>query len=281
MRTNVIFLGLISIFAVFASCTESETQIEGEGNAQKKELAIDGFNAIHLDCDIDVEYSYGDHHSVILEAQKNLMEFVKVNVRDSRLYIDIPRDLSIRPTSDIVLHITMPEIRSITNNSTGDIHNKVAFENTERLSIILNGLGNITCHWQDAGRVIIDSDGSGNISTDGKAKEMYVQTNGTGNIKFSGESKNTRVEMNGSGNCNFTGSSDYYELILNGSGNFNAHSFLAENAEVINSGSGDAEVNVVDMLTVKMDGSGNVICHGDPVVRLENNGSGDFIKSNE
>jgi hypothetical protein len=282
MKQNIGIIILISIFGIFASCTESEVQVRGEGETTTKTINIAEFESINMNSNIDIVLSQGNTYSVELEAQENIMRYIDVYTVDGDLNAEIDKDAFVRPTEPVTLHVQMPEIRSIVNNGTGDISCvEEGLNKVDRLSIIQNGIGNIKCDFIYAERIIVRSTGSGNVSINGKVNEFYTSNNSTGNIKFEGNATTARVEIGGSGDSHFTGYTDYLEVVLKGTGEYFGSEFIAKEADVTVNGTGTAEINVIDKLNAWINGTGNIICHGDPEIELENHGSGSFIKANE
>jgi hypothetical protein len=76
------------------------------------------------------------------------------------------------------------------------------------------------------------------------------------------------------------GTGDELDFNLSGSGELKAFGMQMNEADVVISGSGDAEVRVVNRLSARISGSGNVLFRGNPVVNSTITGSGRVIDAN-
>lgn len=72
------------------------------------------------------------------------------------------------------------------------------------------------------------------------------------------------VRISGSGDAEVSGSASHLELDLSGSGSYLGEELVAMTANVDNSGSGEATVNVSDNLKATLSGSGEIIYFGEP-----------------
>jgi len=85
------------------------------------------------------------------------------------------------------------------------------------------------------------------------------------------------VRISGSGDAQVSGSASHLELDVSGSGSYLGQDLVAMTANVDNSGSGDATVNVRDNLKATLSGSGSIIYFGEPAsVDSSVSGSGEI-----
>jgi hypothetical protein len=151
---------------------------------------------------------------------------------------DIEFDRCINRISRFDVFITIPDIRSIELSGSGDIVGENNFDG-DNLNLKISGSGNM-------------------------------------DIAFTGNSIDSRIT--GSGNMRIEGEVERIEHEVPGSGNLFAFGLLTDIAKITTSGSGDSEVNVSDLLVVRITGSGNVFFKGDPETDVSITGSGDIIK---
>jgi hypothetical protein len=274
-----LFIILIVLVGIFSSCTESdETQIRGEGKTIIKTEDHANFISLSVDSNIDVVLSQGDVFKFEIEAQKNIMDYVKIENSDQCLYAKIENSVTVRPTEPVTLHIQMPQIRSISNNGTGDINfHKTGFDTIENLTIIQRGIGNIDCHFTHAERVIVDSDQRGDVSITGDVNDIIVSNSSSGLIQYKGNAVNTNIKSEDTGDILFSGSTNHQEVLLNGTGNFYAADYISQETNITINGSGIAEIFVIKKLDAWINGNGNIYCYGNPRVDLTGNGNGNLI----
>jgi hypothetical protein len=81
--------------------------------------------------------------------------------------------------------------------------------------------------------------------------------------------------MSGSGDVDLTGSATTQHVSSSGSGNYHGANLTTEDAEIVLSGSGSAQVNVAGRLTATTNGSGDITYAGNPAaVDADSSGSG-------
>ena len=153
---------------------------------------------------------------------------------------EIEFDECIKNYGKLDIYITMPEIREITLAGSGDIIGETVFTGS------------------DIGLYI---PGSGRIDVDVDAEHVEGRISGSGRMYLSGATSDL-------------------DFTINGSGDLNAFNLVSDRAEILISGSGDAEVNVLAFLKVRIPGSGTVFYKGSPSIDSEISGSGSLINAN-
>lgn len=104
-----------------------------------------------------------------------------------------------------------------------------------------------------------------------------VTVSGSGVVVATGiDEESFTVRINGSGNVEPSGVTNDLAVTVSGSGNYEGEGLVAAVGEVEVSGSGNAVVNVTDVLAATVSGSGNIDYIGDPAVSSSISGSGDL-----
>lgn len=119
-------------------------------------------------------------------------------------------------------------------------------------------------------------DGSGEIeATDITGEDLSAVINGSGTIELTGLDVASLVAtVSGSGDIDVSGSADDLRVEIPGSGSFGGEDLQAINGDVSISGSGEAVVNVSQMLDAVVAGSGTIEYLGTPTVDSTISGSG-------
>lgn len=151
---------------------------------------------------------------------------------------DIEFDRCINRISRFDVFITMPDIRSISISGSGDVIGENDFIGDD-LDLRISGSGDM-------------------------------------DLSFEGERIDTRIS--GSGDLRLEGAIDRHDFEVTGSGNLQAFNLFTDITEISIRGSGDAEVNVDELLIVRISGSGDVFYKGDPDTDFTISGSGDIFK---
>jgi len=125
----------------------------------------------------------------------------------------------------------------------------------------------------------VNLSGSGLIQCDTLSSEsLYVRISGSGDIKLNMDVVEFEANISGSGDMVLTGVADESDIRVSGSGKIQALDLLQQKCSINISGSGDARVNVEELLNVKVSGSGSVYYLGDPELSVSITGSGKVIK---
>jgi hypothetical protein len=152
----------------------------------------------------------------------------------------IDTDRCVRDIDDFKVFITIPDITELTITGSGDI----VSENF----LIVN--------------------------------DILLRITGSGDLDVGLEADDIDVDITGSGNMLIEGTGDSLDARITGSGDIRAFDLEVNRAEINISGSGDAEVNVIDELDIRISGSGDVKYKGNPSIDVTISGSGRVVDAN-
>jgi hypothetical protein len=198
MKKNLIALLIIISMPLFAcSITFNSPQtIRGSGVLASESRPVSGFDAIELVGSADVNVSFGETESVVVEAEDNILPLIETRVRGGRLVINWKPNTSVSATKPVLVTVTMKSLEAAS----------------------IPGSGSITIAGMNAGKVKFDLRGSGNITADGTADSVDVSFGGSGNILCGDlQARSARVKLTGSGNVEVF-ASESLDVTLNGSG---------------------------------------------------------------
>ncbi|MEM9921127.1 MAG: head GIN domain-containing protein [Bacteroidota bacterium] len=212
--------------------------VEGQGPKVQKELQLKSFDGLELMIGADVVLSQGQH-KVVVDAQQNIIDAMKVEVHGGTLEIGTKKNL--RSHKPITIYVTTPDLTEVVLSGSGNIDGKDRFKGLNDIKIVVSGSGNIDLDF-DAKRVESRISGSGNITMAGKTSTMEVEITGSGNY---------RAKELKAGDC---------EVSITGSGKASVH---ADNSlEATITGSGDVYYTGSPKVRSKILGSGDVRSRG-------------------
>ncbi|MGB3619333.1 MAG: head GIN domain-containing protein [Catalinimonas sp.] len=233
MKTIFSFAGALALLFVFSACEHAGIRcVRGEGAFVTESYALDDFDGVSLALDAQVFINIGPDYLVQVRAQENVLDELELRVRGDEL--SIGSDRCLRGSPDVEIFVTMPEVELLSVSGSGTIVVDDRFA-TPDLRLGLSGSGRIAAT-TDAGRIV------SNIS--------------------------------GSGELDLSGTADEHEVDISGSGKVRAFDLVTERTEARISGSGRAEVNVSEQLIANISGSGEVVYEGTPEVISDVSGSG-------
>lgn len=176
--------------------------IKGSGDLQTETRNVDTFNRIKMVGSFDVFITIGKEQSVEIRFDDNLLDYIETEVQGKTLVLDSHKSYSSKRNCKI--EITVPKLESVKLSGSGDI--------------VINDLDNDFFEYELSG--------SGDLSAEGKVKDL--------------------------------------ELYLSGSGDIDTRNLVADDVYVKLSGSGDIKVYAKNSFDGKVSGSGDILYYGNP-----------------
>jgi len=172
----------------------------------------------HLIGNLQIEQVSGDSASVLINGDSNLIDKVKINMKDGKtLLLSTVNHSLFRSATPLIIRIQTPDPKKIKVLSVGNVNIPNALRVPE-----------LTIHMEGAGKVIADSlyvdvlkvrnDGVGSVTLAGVARNTNLDINGVGGIhalELASDSVNARVNGVGSIKCNPI---EYLQGYVNGVG---------------------------------------------------------------
>lgn len=180
MRKTLLFtLMILSLLISACTITIAEGKlVRGSGNLVSEERQHSGFTGIELAGSADVEVSFGETESVVVEAEDNIISLIETDVRGSTLVIRTKPNTTIASSLPVRVLVTMKELKAVS----------------------LPGSGFITIDGLDAERVEFELPGSGTINASGVVDELQVSLPGSGELECQDlQARTAEVKLGGSG----------------------------------------------------------------------------------
>ncbi len=239
MKRIVILILLLSTLALSGCGFTGFRIVTGSGKIVEETREVSDFDAVDFSGSGEVTIIQGDEEGIRIEADENIMPYLRTEVRGHTLhiFIDHTNFLSIETGREMRFYVSMKEV-------TG-------FD--------LSGSGSITSNEISAKDLEVDISGSGDIDVDKLQADSLT------------------VDVSGSGRCSFKGEAATQKLTISGSGRCDNSNLDSKDVKIDISGSGAAFVNAADTLRVNISGSGDVTYTGNPKITQDISGSGDLI----
>lgn len=237
---------VLMIVLAFVSITVNAQRwetVKGNGVTKKETRTVNDYTSLASSGSMDVQISYGNSNSIIVEADENLLPYIETTVEDGKLLIRSKKNININSRSKMVVYVTMNRITSLQLSGSGNINGEGAFTNNGKTIIGISGSGNI--------KLKFDS-----------FKELELAIAGSGNMDLkSGNSTNS------------------ISAAISGSGNIDCADFGTNDVDARISGSGNVKVFVSGDIDAKISGSGNVFYKGNASnISSRSSGSGKVVK---
>ncbi|MFO0614191.1 MAG: head GIN domain-containing protein [Polyangiaceae bacterium] len=172
-------LPLVRVTA-FLSATVLMGCVTGSGRPETKSFALEGFDAVEINEDVELEITRADTFSVSVTADDNLWDDLEVNVSDGALHVELPWDTFY---SGIKVHakVSMPSLTGV--HTRQDARATFSgFESSAKLDLHASGASEI--------------DGDANVEA------LSLDLSGSSGAVLTGAATKVTVSASGSSDCN-------------------------------------------------------------------------------
>ena len=191
---NLKFL-LFSLAILAMSCSvggQIRRTVHGDHNVTSS------FTGVKASSGVDVYLSQGDDQSVVVEADANLHEYIRTEVRNDVLHVYT--DVNIRDAKEERVYVTMPDIRSVATSSAGDIVGKTPIR-TDELSLSASSAGDIDLEVY-AKSVELHLSSSGDINIKGETETLKADLSSAGDLSaYDLKSKEADISVSSAGDA--------------------------------------------------------------------------------
>lgn len=191
---------LLTLPLFLGSCHEfMGKRVHGNGNIRTEDRPVSDFKNVEVGGAAKVLVSQGDHASVKIEGDENLLQYMEVRQEGNKVYIREKRGFHLIPTHDLRIYVTAPVFNSIDASGACDIIGQTKISNPENLEMHISGAGDIKME-VDAPRLKAEVSGSGSIFLKGQTKDVDLDLTGAGKAHcFELLAENTKVDISGAG----------------------------------------------------------------------------------
>jgi predicted small secreted protein len=234
-KTFLLVIVLILVGLATSGCEID--MVSGSGHVITQTRSVSGFNAVSFAGMGDMTIVQGSSEGLTIEAEDNVLDRIKTEVKNGTLYIGFERDNwqdVIRPTRAIRFNLNLRNLNGLD----------------------ISGLGNI------------------NLAKL-KGEEVTLKMSGAGSVKIEQlEASSITCNMSGAGNVELTGKVTSQSITMSGLGNYSGGDLQSQQAKIVLSGAGGANVWATETLDVRISGAGSVSYYGTPKVTKNISGVG-------
>lgn len=153
--------------------------IEGEGLAVSEQRNVAPFSAIDLNIDADMTVTAGATQSLEVGAQENILAVISTEVAGNVL--DVTSTECFSTSEGVSLEATIPSLQQVTTGASGSV-NGSGFS-VPGLELVTEGSGAITItDTTVSGTATVRTAASGNIELTGSAGQLVINVDGSGNV---------------------------------------------------------------------------------------------------
>ncbi len=220
---RILFISLLTA-TLFSSCYFGMGErVRGNGNIISREESVGPFNSIDVGGAIVVRISQGGDHSVRIETDENLMEFLDVFTEGNTLVIRSERGYNLDPSKEVIAYVSAPAYKNLEVSGASKIIGENTISGSETLRLDASGASEIALQ-VNGGEVVGDLSGASHVRLSGQVSTIDIQGSGASHVKafdlvadeaifdFSGAStadvtanKKLRVDASGASHVRYRG----------------------------------------------------------------------------
>lgn len=207
--------------------------VNGSGHVISETRTVTGFDRVSIAGTGELTVVQGDQESLTIEAEDNLLPFLRAEVTNGRLAIG-PHNVNVHPTRTIRYQLQVKTLRDI--DLSGAIRAEASQIKTDRLGLGISGAGKVTIAHLEAGTLTTRISGSGTMIVAGRVDKQEINISGSGNHQAR-ELKSAKADVNisGSGRASLW-VTEFIKAHISGSGNVDYHGSPSVDSHVSGSG---------------------------------------------
>ncbi len=213
-RNYFLFIPLIVILLSATACLD-EIRLEGNGILRTENRVLTGFSEVICSGSFRVNIIRGDAFDVSVEAESNLLPYIKTEVNRGKLDVGVSGIHILDNTLPMEVNIVMPALNALTVSGSGEVNTGMFI--ATHFDIVVSGSGKVNT-LLDAGTLDVTVSGSGNVEMEGIADQAEMLVSGSGEIyAFELPLLKCRATVSGSGRI-YVHAQDFLDAVISGSG---------------------------------------------------------------
>lgn len=195
-------LFLLGFPLLLSSCSQLfGKRVHGDGNITTQDRAVNNFKNVEVGGAAKLFVSQGDQHSVKVEVDENLQQYIEVFQEGNKVIIREKDDYNLDPTGDIKIYVTSPVYNDIDVSGACDIIGQAPINNPENLQMHISGAGTMKMEI-NAPQITANVSGSGSVNLKGETKSVDIGLSGAADAHcYDLKSENTKVDISGAGSA--------------------------------------------------------------------------------
>lgn len=185
------------------------------GQVIKENREVGSFVSIDVGGAFDVMLKQSDKYSVVVEADKDIIERIETEVRGDELRIT--QSGNINNPGVLKVYVEFIDLRRLEISGAAEVESQELIKGQD-LEIRVSGAGNVHLSYEGES-FQADISGAGNLQIEGQVRDQQVQISGAGNYNaFDFLCEDLKIETTGAGNAKVTASKKI-EAYARGAGN--------------------------------------------------------------
>lgn len=259
MRSGIlaVFIALVLVPVLWAEGAIEENWLDARDVA-----SLSRFDAVSNSSMADVHISIGDDWSMRIDGNSSSVENLQFRMDGDVLRIrQKPGLFGMGGIGSAKIYIGIPYLNSLNVTGSGDAFVDGVIRG-DKLSLLSTGTGNIEAQARVEDFSAL-STGAGRLKLRIIAEKSELRLTGTGICQIALLTRDANVVSTGTGGFDIEGEAEYMKLSLTGTGAFRGSGFEAKRVSVSITGTGSAELTVIEDLSARLTGVGSIRFRGD------------------
>ena len=234
---------------------------------QKKEIRnVQGFTGINASSVFDVTVTKGGAESLSIEADDDVMQYVRSEVKKGVLYLYLDNKKAFRNIKTLKASIVMESLDKVTLSGACKLKTNDTFASNE-FKADCSGASHIDVNL-NTGQLSIEASGACNILIKADVSgDSKIEVSGASKIQGELKTKNVKYSSSGVCSANLSGSATDIKINTSGTSKINAGDFAVKSATIVSSGTSSVTVNASEFLKINSSGATSVNYKGSPSIQ--------------
>ncbi len=169
---------LTALVALMPNTTFAERYVKGNGDVEKETRQVSSFNELDISNAFDIYLTQGNQESLVIEADENILEYIKTEVKGGVLKIYIKE--KVRNIKTMKAYISFKMLDKIELSGACDLFGENEFK-FDDLEIESSGASDMEMKFT-ADKVYLDLSGASDVEFVGSANTLIVDVSGAADI---------------------------------------------------------------------------------------------------
>lgn len=233
------FVFVLLTATLFASCRFfGGERIRGNGNIITSQRNVGDFNSIDAGGAVQVRLRQDASHSVQVQTDENLLEFLEIFKDGNTLVIQPKKGYNLQPSDEVIVHVSAPSYRVIDASGATKIV----------------GEGRIT------------------------GQNLELGASGASEVRMEVAISELKADLSGASTLELSGNSARFDTEASGASKIKCLNLVTDETKLDISGATDAEITANKQLTIEASGASNVEYRGNPNINQNSSGASSVRK---
>jgi len=238
--------------------------VTGSGNPETRQFDISDFTKVEIGSAFRYEIIQSDTYSVLITADDNLFDDIRVTKKGQTLTIDLRPFFHFR-SATLEATITMPRLTGL--ESTGATRGIITgFNSGDNLDLDVTGASSVDFVTIITGDVKGNISGASKVKGDVTAGNIDLGVSGASTVEGSLTAQKAEYDLSGSSRIKLEGSANDIVIDASGASRIQLGEFSVTNADISMSGASTCRIDVSGKLDIDLSGASRLDYTGQPVL---------------